>query len=187
MPLSTACQPANHPSEIWCAQWHEVSLAACLVCVFILWWWLKGQILWLCWLTTHPPSNNRPTCWWYSFQGLGYWFSKIPFPELTHFLCYMGSNWAIHSRRRKPWNFPPKHRANWSSVMPDCRTAKDLRHWQPATCFKLMVWLYKTLLCLRLPLVARYESAELYLLNMLLKCSVEKQFIRKCTFIHTQA
>lgn len=72
-------------------------------------------------------SNNKPTCWCFSFHGLGHWLPKIPFPGLTHYHCYMGSNWAIHSKR-KPRNFPPKHGVNCSSVsvMSGCEKPQTL-------------------------------------------------------------
>lgn len=56
------------------------------------------------WVVLHllNHKNKRPTC--YSFGGLGNRISKIPFPRLTHFLWYMGSNCVIYSLR-KPWNF----------------------------------------------------------------------------------
>lgn len=65
----------------------------------------------------------------------------------------MGSNRAIHSRR-KPWNFPPKHRVNRSSVMSDCSSAKDPGHWQPGTCSKQD----ETLWCH--PLLVTHSSAR---------------------------
>lgn len=121
------------------------------------------------------PSNNRPTCWYYNFWGLGSWSSKIPFPELTHFLCYMGSKWAIYIRR-KPWNVPGKHRTKWSSLISHCRAAKDLRPRQPATCLKLMDWLYKALLCQRLPLVVKWKKCRTVLIKCTIKSSSQKMF-----------
>lgn len=80
-----------------CIWWHDD--VPCCACVFILWWWLKGQN---CAPYLLHRNNKGPTC--YSFWVLGNRISKIPFPGLTHFLWYMGSNCAIHSLR-KPWNF----------------------------------------------------------------------------------
>lgn len=74
-----------------------------------------------------PPATTGPPVGCFSFHGLGHWLSKIPFPGLTHYHCYMGSNGAIHSRR-KPWNFPPKHTVNCSSVsvMSACEKSQTL-------------------------------------------------------------
>lgn len=115
----------------FCIWWHDDLL--CCACVFILWWWLKGQSC-APYLLNH--NNKGPTC--SSFWILGNRISKIPFPGLTHFLWYMGSNCAIHSLR-KPWNFTgpmsqcgPTEAALWQVGFDSTLKARGSSYWPDA-------------------------------------------------------
>lgn len=74
-----------------------------LVFVLRAYWWL--------WAIWRPSATKSPPV-----GGVRDFMALIPSSTKSLFQpCYMESNWAIISRK-KPRNFPPKHRKIWSSL-----------------------------------------------------------------------